>query len=38
MGTVDSFLSDRLGAGFATDPATASRTQLGAPDWDADLL
>jgi glycerol kinase len=28
MGTVDSFLSDRLGAGFATDPATGSRTQL----------
>jgi glycerol kinase len=28
MGTVDSFLSDRLGAGFATEPATASRTQL----------
>ena len=38
MGTVDSFLSDRLGAGFCTDPATASRTQLGAPEWDADLL
>ncbi len=29
LGTVDSFLCDRLGAGFATDPATASRTQLG---------
>ena len=28
MGTVDSFLCDRLGAGFATEPATASRTQL----------
>jgi glycerol kinase len=28
MGTVDSFLCDRLGAGFATDPATGSRTQL----------
>src|SRR3954469_17095687 len=28
MGTVDSFLCDRLGAGFATGPATASRTQL----------
>src|SRR3954463_1786081 len=26
MGTVDSFLCDRLGAGFATEPATASRT------------
>ena len=31
IGTVDSFLCDRLGAGFATDPSTASRTQLGAP-------
>ena len=30
MGTVDAFLCDRLGAGFATDPSTASRTQLGA--------
>src|SRR2546423_9090147 len=38
LGTVDSFLCDRLGAGFATDPSTASRTQLGAPDWDAALL
>jgi glycerol kinase len=38
MGTVDAFLSDRLGAGFCTDPATASRTQLGAPEWDAELL
>ncbi len=38
MGTVDSFLCDRLGAGFATDPSTASRTQLGAPDWDPRLL
>ena len=38
LGTVDSFLCDRLGAGFATDPATASRTQLGAPDWDPALL
>jgi glycerol kinase len=28
MGTVDSFLCDRLGAGFATEPATGSRTQL----------
>ena len=28
MGTVDSFLCDRLGAGFATEPSTASRTQL----------
>ena len=31
IGTVDSFLCDRLGGGFATDPSTASRTQLGAP-------
>ena len=38
MGTVDSFLCDRLGAGFATDPSTASRTQLGAPQWDSALL
>jgi glycerol kinase len=38
MGTVDSFLCDRLGAGFQTDPSTASRTQLGAPDWDPALL
>jgi glycerol kinase len=38
---VDSFLCDRLGAGFATDLSTASRTQLavpGEPDWDAELL
>jgi glycerol kinase len=37
MGTVDSFLCDRLGAGFATDASTASRTQLhalGAPGFD----
>ena len=37
MGTVDSFLFDRLGAGFHTDPSTASRTQLlalGGEDWD----
>ncbi len=36
MGTVDSFLCDRLGAGFATDASTASRTQLhalGTPGW-----
>ncbi|MEA2367858.1 MAG: glycerol kinase [Thermoleophilaceae bacterium] len=38
LGTVDAFLCDRLGAGYATDPATASRTQLGAPAWDARLL
>ena len=37
LGTVDSFLCDRLGARFATDPSTASRTQLGAPGWDARL-
>jgi glycerol kinase len=37
MGTVDSFLSDRLGAGFATEASTASRTQLhalGTPGFD----
>jgi glycerol kinase len=37
MGTVDSFLCDRLGAGFATDASTASRTQLhtlGQPGFD----
>ncbi len=41
IGTVDSFLSDRLGAGFATDSSTASRTLLnvpGEPLWDAELL
>jgi glycerol kinase len=38
LGTVDSFLCDRLGAGYATDSSTASRTQLGAPDWDQALL
>lgn len=38
MGTVDAFLSDRLGAGFFTDSATASRTQLGAPEWNPELL
>jgi glycerol kinase len=38
LGTVDSWICDRLGAGFATDPSTASRTQLGAPDWDDGLL
>ena len=37
LGTVDSCLCDRLGAGFATDPSTASRTQLAParPSWDA---
>lgn len=41
MGTVDAFLSDRLGGGFATDASTASRTQLhalGTPGWDSWLL
>ena len=38
LGTVDSFLCDRLGAGFATDSSTASRTQLGAPEWNPALL
>ena len=40
MGTVDSFLCDRLGAGFATDASTASRTQLhalGRPGFDPAL-
>ncbi|MGH2847218.1 MAG: FGGY family carbohydrate kinase, partial [Thermoleophilaceae bacterium] len=41
LGTVDAWLCDVLGAGFATDPSTASRTQLavpGEPDWDPELL
>src|ERR671937_527180 len=38
LGTVDAFLCERLGAGFHTDPSTASRTQLGAPGWDTRLL
>ena len=41
LGTVDSWLCDVLGSGFATDPSTASRTQLsapGEPDWDPRLL
>jgi glycerol kinase len=41
IGTVDSYLCDMLGAGFATDLSTASRTQLavpGEPDWDSELL
>jgi glycerol kinase len=41
LGTVDAFLCDRLGAGSATDPSTASRTALqalAAPGaWDAEL-
>ncbi len=38
LGTVDAFLADRLGAGWATDRSTASRTQLlslGGRDWDS---
>jgi glycerol kinase len=41
LGTVDSWLCDMLGAGFATDPSTASRTQLavpGEPQWEPRLL
>jgi glycerol kinase len=41
LGTVDAFLADRLGARFATDLSTASRTQLlavGGRDWDEQLL
>jgi glycerol kinase len=41
LGTVDAWLCDMLGAGFTTDPSTASRTQLavpGEPDWDGGLL
>jgi glycerol kinase len=41
LGTVDAWLCDMLGAGFATDLSTASRTQLavpGEPDWDTQLL
>ncbi len=41
LGTVDAWLCDVLGAGFATDASTASRTQLsvpGAADWDDALL
>jgi glycerol kinase len=41
LGTVDAWLCDMLGAGFTTDPSTASRTQLsvpGEPDWDTQLL
>jgi glycerol kinase len=40
MGTVDSFIFDRLGAGWHTDLATASRTQLlalGGDGWDREL-
>jgi glycerol kinase len=41
LGTVDAFITDRLGARFATDLSTASRTQLlaaGARDWDEELM
>ncbi len=41
LGTVDAFLVERLGGGFATDLSTASRTQLlavGGRDWDEQLL
>jgi glycerol kinase len=41
LGTVDAFLTDRLGGRFATDLSTASRTQLmalGGTDWDDELL
>jgi len=41
LGTVDAFLTDRLGGRFATDLSTASRTQLlavGGRDWDEELL
>jgi glycerol kinase len=37
LGNVDAWLTDRLGAGFATDASTASRTQLhrlGDAGWD----
>jgi glycerol kinase len=41
LGTVDTFLVDRLAGRFATDLSTASRTQLlalGGTDWDGQLL
>ncbi|HEY1834317.1 MAG TPA: FGGY family carbohydrate kinase [Solirubrobacteraceae bacterium] len=41
LGTVDAFLSDRLGGRFATDLSTASRTQLlalGGRAWDTQLM
>lgn len=40
IGTVDSYLCSQLGAGFATDLSTASRTQLarlGERQWDPEL-
>ena len=41
IGTVDSWLCERLGGEFTTDPSTASRTQLlalGGSDWDPELM
>jgi len=41
LGTLDAFLTTRLGGRFATDLSTASRTQLladGATDWDPELM
>lgn len=41
LGTVDSYVVERLGGRFATDLSTASRTQLlaaGGRDWDEALL
>jgi glycerol kinase len=41
MGTVDAFITDRLGGRFATDLSAASRTQLlavGGREWDEQLL
>ncbi len=41
LGTVDAFIADRLGARFATDLSTASRTQLlavGGRNWDEELM
>jgi glycerol kinase len=41
LGTVDAYLTERLGGRFATDLSTASRTQLlaaGGRDWDERLL
>ena len=34
LGNVDAYLTERLGAGFATDPSTVSRTMLGVAAWD----
>ena len=41
LGTVDAYLTERLGGRFATDLSTASRTQLlavGGREWDSRLL